>query len=422
MPKRKLLSVLIGAALAAALTAGCTTDSTDAGGQVTIKMSVSGSEQEKKLRYETADLFMQKHPNIKIEWVDLGTDRYQKTMTLVSGGEAPDILYLNDWVFPFAEKGVLMPLDEFIEGDASFNLDSFYKPLVDAFRVDGKLYALTQEVSPLVMYYNKDMFDKQGGPYPTDDWTEQEFIETAKKLTDSGQRQYGYLIENGVLSWGGFLNRAGAHIYSSDGTKSGFDTPEALNALRLMHRIAVQDRSSPNPAEQKAQGQGSDAQFRNGQVAMFASGLWQLPAFKAEPLPFQWDVVRMPKGVTQTTKAGVLEWGISAETKHPKEAWEVLKFFVGPEGMNIVAKYNMALPATQDNAANQMILDSKFPDNVKAFIASAPMVNLEEVTNMRSAEINLAVTQEIDLMLLGTQSPEETQTKIVSTMNQILSE
>jgi len=402
---------------------GCSSQesgSTEKNGIVTIKMAVSGSEQEKKLRYETADLFMKENPTIKIEWVDIGDERRQKTLTLISGGKAPDILYINEWTLPLAERNVLMPLDDTIAKDTSFDISEFYPDVLDAYRLNGKLYGLPQEVSPLVMYYNKNLFDQAGVPYPTDDWTQEDFVQIAKKLTDSKKKKYGYLSENWYGHYMGWLNRNGGKLFSDDGKKSGFDTPEALKALELMNKIVVEDHSSPNPAEQEAAGQGSDAQFRNQQVAMISSGMWLLPAFKSEPLNFDWDVVKMPKGETQATTAGVLSWSISKDTKHPEEAWKVLKFFVGHEGMKIVAKYNMALPASNVAEANQMILDSKFPANVKAFVDSAALVNLDNFKHPKTSELDEKITTEIEKMLLHKQSPADAQKKIVEQMNSIM--
>jgi multiple sugar transport system substrate-binding protein len=427
MQKKKWMSVTMASVLTAALLAGCSGNSgspSSAGGnakQVTLKVSISGSDEEKKIRYDMADAFTKTHPNIKIDWVDIGDDRYEKTMTLISGGEAPDILYLNDWVLPLAQKSALMPLDDLMKGDSTFKADNYYKPLIEANKYQGKLYALAQEVSPLVVYYNKDLFDKAGVPYPKDTWTQDEFIATAKKLTDASNKQYGYVMA-GFGFWGGFLARNGGHIYSTDGKKTGFDSPEALKALETMKKVVVDDHSSPNSAEQKAQGQGVDALFRNQKVAMFSAGMWWVPTFKAQPMNFKWDVARMPKAANQQTKAGILQWGISPQTKNPKEAWELLKFFVGPESMKILAQTNMAIPTLQNKEANQIILDSKFPPNVKAFIDSAPDVNLEEVSNVKSAEVNDAIGTNIDSMLLGKQSPQDTQKKIVDAVNKILSQ
>jgi len=434
---RKSSLIAMGLALLAGLLSGCGGEAKSAkesgaesankgsgnsGETVTVSMAISGSEQEQKLRYETADLFMKEHPNIKIEWVDIGNERYQKTLTLISGGNAPDILYINDWTLPLATRGVLMPLDDFIQADKSFNLDEFYPSIIEAYKLDGKLYGLPQDLSPTVIYYNKDLFDQAGVPHPTDDWTQDEFVAAAKKLTNPAKKQYGFILSTWNTEYDGWMLRNGASLFTPDMKKSAVDSPEALKGLQLLKQLVVDDHVSPNPAEIQAMGQYDNALFRNQQLAMFGSGLWQLPGFKDEPLPFKWDVARMPKQVNQVTKTAALSWSISKDSKHPQEAWEVLKFFVGHEGMKIVAKHSMALPASNVKEANQLIIDSKFPDNVKAFVDSAPLVNMEEYRHPKWSELSAAINEQLDLMLIGNQSPEDTQKKMFDNMNKIMAE
>ncbi|GAA4859261.1 sugar ABC transporter substrate-binding protein [Paenibacillus vulneris] len=55
----------------------------------------------------------------------------------------------------------------------------------------GGLYGLPISNYTMVMYYNKDIFDKLGVPYPVDGMTWEETYELAKKLTaNSGEKQY----------------------------------------------------------------------------------------------------------------------------------------------------------------------------------------------------------------------------------------
>jgi len=232
----------------------------NSGETVTVSMAISGSEQEQKLRYETADLFMKEHPNIKIEWVDIGNERYQKTLTLISGGNAPDILYINDWTLPLATRGVLMPLDDFIQADKSFNLDEFYPSIIEAYKLDGKLYGLPQDLSPTVIYYNKDLFDQAGVPHPTDDWTQDEFVAAAKKLTNPAKKQYGFILSTWNTEYDGWMLRNGASLFTPDMKKSAVDSPEALKGLQLLKQLVVDDHVSPNPAEIQAMGPG-DVRF-----------------------------------------------------------------------------------------------------------------------------------------------------------------
>lgn len=388
---------------------------------VTIEVAVSGSAQEMEIHQQKFDLYMEEHPNVTIKPVDIGTERFQKLMTLIGSGTAPDIIYINEWCYSLAYRDVLLPLDSYIEADTEFDLADYPESLLVPLRYEDQLYALPQEVSPYVIYYNKDMFEAAGLELPTDDWTMDDFYAAAKALTNPDKNVYGYRHPGAwadqILNW---FSLSGVEFDTSGTEVTGLDTPEALSALEFLYNLVVVDKLSPNPAALTAMGKSADAMFRNQSVAMEASGLWNLPTYKADPLSFEWDVVRMPRGETQKVKAGILNWGISADTKNPDAAWDLLKFLAGPEGMRIVAESNMALPASTDEDANQIVLDTHFPENVKAFVDSVPDVDMTDQLSIYRTEVNTKLQELVDKMLIGESTPEETQQALIKEINGIL--
>src|SRR5919199_277274 len=60
---------------------------------------------------------------------------------------------------------------------------------------------LTADTGPMVIFYNKDLFDRVGVPYPKEGWTVDDLVETARKLTfKEGETQYwGYEVNGGYL-------------------------------------------------------------------------------------------------------------------------------------------------------------------------------------------------------------------------------
>ena len=388
---------------------------------VTIEVAVSGSAQEMEIHQQKFDLYMEEHPNVTIKPVDIGTERFQKLMTLIGSGTAPDIIYINEWCYSLAYRDVLLPLDSYIEADTEFDLADYPESLLVPLRSEDQLYALPQEVSPYVIYYNKDMFEAAGLELPTDDWTMDDFYAAAKALTNPDKNVYGYRHPGAwadqILNW---FSLSGVEFDTSGTEVTGLDTPEALSALEFLYNLVVVDKLSPNPAALTAMGKSADAMFRNQSVAMEASGLWTLPTYKADPLSFEWDVVRMPRGETQKVKAGILNWGISADTKNPDAAWDLLKFLAGPEGMRIVAESNMALPASTDEDANQIVLDTHFPENVKAFVDSVPDVDMTDQLSIYRTEVNTKLQELVDKMLIGESTPEETQQALIKEINGIL--
>ena len=208
---KKILAMFMATAMAATTFFGCgsteeaskkdegsSTTSTDEDAstktddeKVTLEVAVSGSAQEIAIHQQKFDLYMKEHPNVTIKPVDIGSERFQKLMTLIGADNAPDIIYLNEWTYVMANKGVLLGLNDLIEQE-QFDTSVYPESLLTPLRYEGELYALPQEVSPFVIYYNKEMFEAANVPLPTDDWTIDEFYAAAEALTDPAEKVYGY--------------------------------------------------------------------------------------------------------------------------------------------------------------------------------------------------------------------------------------
>ena len=211
--KKRTLSIVLACAMAAASLAGSgggskettaasaegTTGETAkaseaAGGQTTLKWSVwdIGS----TTYYQPLiDAFEKEHPDVKIEMVDLGSTDYQTVLAteLTGSGSDFDVVTVKDvpGYMTLVNKGVLEPLDSYIQ---SSGVDlTQYKGLTDQITVDGKLYQIPFRNDFWVLFYNKDIFDKAGVPYPTNDMTFEQYDALAKSLTATtpGQEVYG---------------------------------------------------------------------------------------------------------------------------------------------------------------------------------------------------------------------------------------
>ena len=80
---------------------------------------------------------------------------------------------------------------------------------------DGKQLGIPKDLDSAAVWYNKDMFDEAGIPYPTADWTWDDFREIAKKLTKADGSQYGLAMEAGkrpgVLVWNDLRHMAASN-------------------------------------------------------------------------------------------------------------------------------------------------------------------------------------------------------------------
>src|SRR5678816_1066716 len=130
-------------------------------------------------------------------------------------------LYL-DW----QSRGALLNLQPYIDQNPDMLAD-VYPQTLTAYKLEDGYYGLPRDFQTIVVFYNKDMFDAAGVPYPTEDWTYDDLKETAKKLTldtngDGKTDQYGLWTDTWdmELFWSEAIWAYGGQIINDDHSKT----------------------------------------------------------------------------------------------------------------------------------------------------------------------------------------------------------
>jgi multiple sugar transport system substrate-binding protein len=296
--------------------------------------------------------FEKQHPGVKVRiTTSMGDQGYDaKLLTLIAGKLAPDVFHVTQGNFPFyANKGMLLELDDLIAADRAFDVNELLPRVVDAMRWQGnKLVGLPSDFSPVVICYNKDLFDKAGVPYPHDDWTWDEFLDAAKKLTrdvngDGRKDVYGFVNPDAYNRWPAWVWMNGGDVFNADASRCTMDTPEAIGGMKFYADLSQAHGVAPTASE--AMGQLAIPQFMSQRVAMIADARYAYKNFtRGKGLPFRWDVAHMPRGKERAT---TFIWGgncILKDTPHPKEAYEFVKFITGELGAKLNVEAGNALP------------------------------------------------------------------------------
>jgi multiple sugar transport system substrate-binding protein len=237
--------------------------------------------------------FMEANPDIKVELVGYppNDEGFTKLSTALQSGEGVDVLRLpSDRLLAFVGEDLIAPIDEHLtEADKQ----DIYPNLLDVVRLkDGQAYAWPLWVVPMGMYLNLDVFQEQGVELPPKDWTWDQFVETAKKVTfqrANGEQVYGFsgFVDPGVINtWGLFMNQDPAvRPVTADG-KFGFDTAEAAAGMQryadlaLTHKVTPPDFGSQKDADVKGG-------FTNKQYAMIVDATGPAAQFKADGVNFE---------------------------------------------------------------------------------------------------------------------------------------
>lgn len=140
--------------------------------------------------------FNQQYPNVTIDMQYLPwSGRYEKMLTAIAGGDAPNVVYLNDFQVPlFAATDNLVPITEVYAAD---ELDAMYtEGSLKALSYNGTLYALPILQNSLGYLYNVDLFLEAGLDPDNPPQTWDEMKNAIQKLTKKDAN--GEIIQAGA--------------------------------------------------------------------------------------------------------------------------------------------------------------------------------------------------------------------------------
>lgn len=354
---------------------------------------------------QMVQLFETAHPNIKVKVETASFDQYfTKLQTLIAGGTAPDVFELNYENFvSYADKGLLLDLSPIMKADTTLNADVYSERANSAFSYNGMQLGLPATFSTVVLFYNKDLFDKAGLDYPTADWTWSDAVDAAKKLNDPANGVWG--LYSGIQFWEFYKKAAqnNCSFFNADKTEVTINAPECVQALQTMVDMVKKDKVVPSAADMGGQSDGD--MFTAGKLAMDVTGIWMFSAYK--DAPFKWDITVEPGMATKATHFFANGVSVFAATKHSQEAYEWVKFFTSdPQMAKIRIDSGWELPAVKDPAIFKDYLSQTPPDNRQAVIDSLQYAVVPPVI-VRQSEMQDGINKLLDQVMLDQLTPQE---------------
>ena len=268
---------------------------------------------------------------------------------------------------------MLEPIEGRLQGSDAFDEDDFYPQAMDAFRFDGELVCLPQNISSLVVYYNRALFRQANVPEPKPGWAWNDMVERAIKLTrdtngDGDIDQHGLGVEPSIIRIAPFVWSNGGEVVDDEEAPTRFtlDTPEATEAMDAF--FALRREHLAIPSEQEVEAEDDETRFQNGREAMLLSSRRSTPAFRTITA-FDWDVAPLPRHGEQ---AGILHSDAYCMTKASENkdaAWAFMEFALGPEGQRITARSGRTVPSLKAVAQSNDFLDPSLkPANSEVFL------------------------------------------------------
>jgi sn-glycerol 3-phosphate transport system substrate-binding protein len=200
---------------------------------------------------------------IEVEYQGNYIDHLNKLIAAAAANELPDMIHLGDGQYtPLALNGVLMPLNDLIDGPNGLDLDTFKKPIYRGVQ-DGKFYQLAYGVSTPIFYTNKEALEAAGLEGAPDTWDE--FFDVyLPKLAEANPDMVPFAYAPGSWWQQSPVWSAGVMVDDIDSFEVDFANPAAVDWFAKMQK-ARQDGLVYVPT--KADG-GAKAYFGSGLAAM----------------------------------------------------------------------------------------------------------------------------------------------------------
>jgi multiple sugar transport system substrate-binding protein len=285
--------------------------------------------------------FPAQYPNIQVDYQPIAGDYRTVMITKISSHEVPDLFYVNAEYAPeWMDQGFLEPLDDYI-AKSGFDTSKFFDGYASIFKgKDGKTYGLAKDGNTIAMAYRSDLVTTA----PT---TMDELVSAAKALKGKGDLKAPLCLNPGLDRGLAFIYAQGGELLNADGTASAIET-DASKAAVQWYMDLFKDGIGMTAAD-LGSGWCGEA-LGKGQVAMTFEGGWLDPAMTGTYPDVKYAWAEMPTGSSgkPVTLSYTVSYSIGADSVNKDQAFVLLTYLAGVDGMTKWTEGGVALPSRSD--------------------------------------------------------------------------
>lgn len=338
----------------------CASEDEASGGQGEVVFQVSGEAEEVAVYRTLISSYEKDNPGANIKLVEVADkdDHLQKLATSFSAGDPPDVFLINFREYAqFVTRGAIEPAGPLVE-DQGTDLADYYEQPLEAFTFDGELQCMPQNISSLVVYYNKTLFRQASLDAPPAGWTFEDMRAAAHALTEGDVRGLG--IEPNIIRLAPFIWSAGGEVVDDLAAPTRFtlETPEARRAVQSIIDLVREDQVVPT--EEEVAAQDLETRFAAGKLGMFLSSRRDTPVFR-EVTELKWDVAQLPVINEPATILHSDAYCVSRGTPDLEAAAGFVAYATGKQGQNITALAGRTVPSLREVAESGAFLDPLRP-------------------------------------------------------------
>lgn len=346
----------------------------------TIRLQAVADPAEAEAYRKMLDAFQATRPDVEVEFVPVGRhpEHVTRVVTAHAAGNAPDVFLINfrRWG-QFLSHDLLEPVGPLLDDLPSHQPDQFYAPPLEAFTRNGELLCMPQNVSSLVVYWNREQFAAAGVAPPQPDWTWTDFHDAAKALTrdldgDGAIDVYGLDLDPSIVRLAPFIWQAKGRIVDNTDSPSRFMLAGRGGALGLMFLKRLKNEVGVMPSLRERRGEDPESRFMRGGAAMILQSRVFTPRLRAAR-GLDWDVAPMPRYLEAASVLHSDAYCLSRQSQQQDLARDLIAFATGEQGQAILARTGRIVPVRKSVAQSVAFLDpQQAPQSAQVFLDAIP--------------------------------------------------
>lgn len=378
------------------LLAGCGKGSSANGSGSKTKLTLGmWDEKQRPFTEKLIKAYEAKHKDVDVE-IQItpykNSEYWTKLEAAATGGTAPDVFWINALhAQSYYEGGILKDLSKAAK---ELDLDkNFPEALTKTYTFDDKVIAIPKDFDTNALWYNKEIFDKAGVDYPTDDWTYDDLVKTAEQLKAAGLDDgvYPFACPVDFQTWYyPTVYANGGWILNDKKTETGYEDPKTQEGIQCW--IDLIDKGLSPSAASLAETT-VDTLFGGGKLAMNLAGSYMTPEYVSnDAIKDKIGLVEFPSfNGKEPNIINGLGYAVYEGTKHEKEAVEFATWLGGEEAMKIQGESGAVISARND--AQHYFADSNKDLNLAAYTNHAEDANPLPVCSVAAELYDLELTK-----------------------------
>jgi ABC-type sugar transport system permease subunit/ABC-type glycerol-3-phosphate transport system substrate-binding protein len=403
------------------------------GQKTTLRLTDWADLDEMPLDEQAIAEFKRIYPSIDILYEpNPGRQYEEKILTAMAVDDPPDVFLLDSKLIPtFTNKKVLLDLSPYVR-ELGLDTAQWFPNVLNIAKKGSALYAFPKGFTPLMVYYDKGLFDAARLPYPRNDWTWDDYLLLAKLLTrdldgDGIPDQFGTVFSNYFYYWIEWVWSSGGDVVDPTGTHAtGFlNSPKTESALQFLVDLRIRFNVAPNTGSWvQSEKTGVNAElFASGKIGMMVDGHWRMPRFLRQ---MDQDKLRIgvapPPQLPGSRKVNVMYesgWCVPINTRHPKEAALLASFLAGEVPSRFRAARRLEIPSTV-RVAREMVAEDALGLE-KAFVDEVPYCRQPWGSIVeRFSEVEWTLQDAVDEVMINRKPIHETMTRYAAKVDKEL--